>query len=138
MLDCRPMPNPLWADTLRGSTGLDKPVCDFFVCFPETLEQFLEVTETIVRQSIEQYKRDGRDHLQVAFGCTGNAPAAKRSGCLSAKREPRRGRKGPRQHRSVYFAERLARRLAIIDGIEVEIVHSAKPYWKIETGGNEQ
>ena len=25
-----------------------------------------------------------------------NAPAAKRSGCLSAKREPRRGRKGPR------------------------------------------
>lgn len=36
----------------------------------------------------------------------------------------------------VYFAERLARRLAIIDGIEVEIVHSAKPYWKIETGGN--
>ena len=77
--------------------------------------------ETLVRQSIEQYKRDGRDHLQVAFGCTGNAPAAKRSGCLSARctcreairfpderseepcearsqegaREPRRGRKGP-------------------------------------------
>ena len=25
-----------------------------------------------------------------------NAPAAKQSGCLSAKREPRRGRKGPR------------------------------------------
>ena len=50
----------------------------------------------------------GRDNLQVAFGCTGNAPAAKRSGCLSAKREPRRGRKGPRQHRFVYFAERKA------------------------------
>lgn len=42
------------------------------------------------------------------------------------------------QHRSVCFAELLAKRLAIIDGIEVEIVHSAKPYWKIETGGNEQ
>ena len=138
VFDCRAMPNPFWDETLRGYTGLDKPVCDFFARFPETVEPFLEVTETIVRQSIEQYKRDGRDHLQVAFGCTGNAPAAKRSGCLSAKREPRRGGKGPRQHRSVYFAERLARRLAIIDGIEVEIVHSAKPYWKIETGGNEQ
>ena len=69
----------------------------------------------------------------------GNAPAAKRSGCPNAaRREPRSGRKGPRQHRSVYFAERLERRLAIIDGIEVEIVHSAKPYWKIETGRNEQ
>ena len=87
---------------------------DFFARFPETVEPFLEATETLVRQSIEQYKRDGRDHLQVAFGCTGG------------------------QHRSVYFAERLARRLAIIDGIEVEIVHSAKPYWKIETGGNRQ
>ena len=72
----------------------------------------------------------GRDHLQVAFGCTGNAPAAKRSGCLSAKREPRRGRKGPRQHRSVYFAERMSERLAGIDGVEVEVSHVAKPHWK--------
>ena len=138
VFDCRAIPNPFWDETLRGYTGLDKPVCDFFARFPETVEPFLEATETLVRQSIEQYKRDGRNHLQVAFGCTGNAPAAKRSGCLSAKREPRRGGKGPRQHRSVYFPERLARRLAIIDGIEVEIVHSAKPYWKIETGGTEQ
>ena len=114
--------------------------------------------------TVEQYRRDGRVHLQVTFGCTGNAPAAKRSGCLSARctcgeavrfpderseelceaksqegaREPRRGRKGPRQHRSVYFAERMAERLAIIDGIEVAVVHSAKPWWKTETGGNGQ
>ena len=114
VFDCRAMPNPFWDENLRSYTGRDKPVCDFFVRFPETVEPFLEATETLVRQSIEQYKRDGRDHLQVAFGCTGG------------------------QHRSVYFAERLARRLAIIDGIEVEIVHSAKPYWKIETGRNEQ
>ena len=114
VFDCRAMPNPFWDETLRGCTGRDKPVADFFARFPGAAEPFLETTETLVRQSIEQYKRDGRDHLQVAFGCTGG------------------------QHRSVYFAERLARRLAIIDGIEVEIVHSAKPYWKIETGGNEQ
>jgi len=112
VFDCRAMPNPFWDENLRGYTGRDKPVCDFFARFPETVEPFLEATETLVRQSIEQYKRDGRDHLQVAFGCTGG------------------------QHRSVYFAERLAKRLAIIGGIEVEIVHSAKPYWKIETGGN--
>ena len=138
VFDCRAMANPFWDENLHGYTGRDKPVCDFFARFPGMVEPFLEATETLVRQSIEQYNRDGRNHLQVAFGCTGNAPAAKRSGCLNAKREPRRGRKRPRQHRSVYFAERLARRLAIIDGIEVEIVHSAKPYWKIETGGNRQ
>ena len=139
VFDCRAMPNPFWDEALRGCTGRDKPVCDFFARFPGTVKPFLEATETLVRQSIEQYKRDGRDYLQVAFGCTGNAPAAKRSGCPNAaRREPRSGRKGPRQHRSVYFAERLAKRLAIIDGSEVEIVHSAKPYWKTETGGNEQ
>lgn len=112
VFDCRAMPNPFWDETLRGYSGRDKTVCDFFARFPGTVEPFLEATETLVRQSIEQYKRDGRDHLQVAFGCTGG------------------------QHRSVYFAERLAERLAIIDGIEVAVVHSAKPYWKIETGGN--
>ena len=84
----------------------------------------------MVRQSIEQYQKDGREHLQVAFGCTGNAPAAKRSGCLSATREPRRGRKGPRQHRSVYFAEGMAERLSGIEGVEVEVCHVAKRYWK--------
>ena len=114
VFDCRAMANPFWDENLRGYTGCDKPVCDFFACFPGMVEPFLEATETLVRQSIEQYKWDDRDHLQVAFGCTCG------------------------QHRSVYFAERIARRLAIIDGIEVEIVHSAKPYWKIETGRNEQ
>ena len=50
----------------------------------------------------------------------GNAPAAKRSGCPNAaRREPRSGRKGTRQHRSVYFAERLSG----IDGVEIEITH---------------
>ena len=48
----------------------------------------------------------GRDHLQVAFGCTGG------------------------QHRSVYFAERMSERLAGTDGVEVEVSHLAKPHWK--------
>ena len=72
----------------------------------------------------------GRDHLQVAFGCTGNAPAAQRSGCLSAKREPRSGRKGPRQHRSVCFAERMSERLKGIEGVDIEVEHAAKAFWK--------
>ena len=48
----------------------------------------------------------GRDHLQVAFGCTGG------------------------QHRSVYFAERMAERLAGTDGVEIELIHAAKLFWK--------
>ena len=107
VFDCRAMPNPFWDETLRSYTGRDKPVADFFARFPETVEPFLEATETLVRQSIEQYKRDGRDHLQVAFGCTGG------------------------QHRSVYFAERMVERLNGIEGVEIEVEHAVKPFWKL-------
>ncbi len=56
----------------------------------------------------------------------GNAPAAKRSGCPNAaRREPRSGRKGPRQHRSVYFAARIAERLSGIEDVEIEVSHTA-------------
>ena len=79
MFDCRAMPNPFWDENLRGYTGLDKPVCDFFARFPETVEPFLEATETIVRQSIEQYKRDGRDHLKSLSA----APEASIDQCTS-------------------------------------------------------
>ncbi len=106
VFDCRAMPNPFWDENLRGYTGRDKPVVDFFARFPETVEPFLEATETLVRQSIEQYKRDGRDHLQVSFGCTGG------------------------QHRSVYFAERVAADLINIPDIEISVSHTASQYWK--------
>jgi len=34
------------------------------------------------------------------------------------------------QHRSVYFAERMAERLAGTDGVAIEVSHVAKPHWK--------
>ena len=106
VFDCRAMPNPFWEETLRGYTGRDKPVADFFDGFKDKVDAFLEATEKLVRQSIEQYESDGRDHLQVAFGCTGG------------------------QHRSVYFAERMAERLTGIEGVEVEVTHTAQQYWR--------
>ena len=30
VFDCRAMPNPYWDESLRGYTGRDKPICDFF------------------------------------------------------------------------------------------------------------
>jgi RNase adaptor protein for sRNA GlmZ degradation len=131
VFDCRAMPNPFWDESLRGFSGCDTPVVEFFEQHKDRVDCFLDAAEVLVRQSIEQYQKDGREHLQVAFGCTGNAPAAKRSGCLSATREPRRGRKGPRQHRSVYFAERMAERMAGIDGVKVEVCHAARKYWRV-------
>ena len=102
VFDCRAMPNPYWDESLRGYTGRDKPICDFFDHYKDKVDCFLGAAETLVRQSIDEYLNDGRDHLQVAFGCTGG------------------------QHRSVYFAERMAERLKGIEGVEIEVEHAAR------------
>ena len=107
VFDCRAMPNPFWDESLRGYTGCDKPIADFFSRHKDKVDTFLDAAETLVRQSIGEYLKDGRNHLQVAFGCTGG------------------------QHRSVYFAERMAERLVGIDGVEVEVRHEARQYWKL-------
>ena len=113
VFDCRAMPNPYWDESLRGYTVRDKPIADFFARHRDKVDCFLGAAETLVRQSIDEYLNDGRDHLQVAFGCTG---------C---------------QHRSVYFAERMAERLKGIEGVEVEVEHAAKPFWKVKVASHD-
>ena len=68
VFDCRAMPNPYWDESLRGYTGRDKPIVDFFDHHKDKVDCFLGAAETLVRQSIGEYLKDGRDHLQVAFG----------------------------------------------------------------------
>lgn len=108
VFDCRAMPNPFWDESLRGYTGRDKPIVDFFAGYNAEVDEFLDAAESLVRQSIRAYLKDGRENLQVAFGCTGG------------------------QHRSVYFAERMADRLRTIDNIDVEVVHAARQHWRTE------
>lgn len=103
VFDCRAMPNPFWDEALRDYTGRDKPIREFFNRFRDKVALFLDAAETLVRFSMAEYLKDGRDHLQVAFGCTGG------------------------RHRSVYFAERMAERLSGIEGVEVEVAHTAIP-----------
>jgi len=108
VFDCRAMPNPYWDESLRGYTGRDKPIADFFAHHKDKVDCFLGAAETLVRQSIDEYLKDGRDHLQVAFGCTGG------------------------QHRSVYFAERMVERLKGIEGVEVEVEHTVSLYLQVK------
>jgi RNase adaptor protein for sRNA GlmZ degradation len=107
VFDCRAMPNPFWDESLRGFSGCDKPIAEFFDRYKEKVDCFLEAAETLARLSIDEYLKTGREHLQVAFGCTGG------------------------QHRSVYFAERIADRLAGLEGVEIEVCHVARECWKI-------
>jgi RNase adaptor protein for sRNA GlmZ degradation len=71
VFDCRAMPNPFWDEALRGYSGCDKLIVKFFEQHKDRVDCFLDAPEVLVRQSIEQYQKDGRDYLQIAFGCTG-------------------------------------------------------------------
>ena len=105
VFDCRAMPNPFWDEALRGYSGCDKPVVDFFEQHKDRVDCFLDVAKVLVRQSIGEYQKDGREHLQVAFVCTGG------------------------QHGSVYFAERMAERLGCVEGVAVVVEHAASVCW---------
>lgn len=105
VFDCRLLPDPHDDMALRGYSGLDKPVIEFFERHKAHVDRFLNAAESLVRQTIETAPETGRDYLQVAFGCHGG------------------------HHRSVYLAERFAERLAGTPGIEVEVNHVAKEFW---------
>lgn len=107
VFDCRSMPDPHDDTSLRGYSGLDKPVVDFFKQHKEQVDRFLDAAESLVRQSIEVFRKSGRDFLQVAFGCSGG------------------------RHRSVYLAERFAERLAGTEGVEIGVRHTARQYWDV-------
>lgn len=41
VFDCRAMPNPFWDEALRGYSGCDKPVVDFFEQYKDKVDCFL-------------------------------------------------------------------------------------------------
>lgn len=106
VFDCRCLPNPFWDEGLRRCSGKDEPVREFFARHREEVEAFAGAAEALVRQTIRVFQSDGRQHLMVAFGCTGG------------------------QHRSVFMAEDLARRLRGMPGVETKVVHTTAGAWE--------
>jgi len=98
VFDCRALPNPGRLDEYKALTGLDKEVRDFLE-EREEVATFIDNTARLVEQSVGEYKKRNFTSLAVNYGCTGG------------------------QHRSVYCADKLAERLYLIDGIDIEIRH---------------
>ena len=103
VFDCRCLPNPFWNEELRRFSGKDEPVREFFAKHREEVEAFAGAAEALVRQTIRVFQSDGRQHLMVAFGCTGG------------------------QHRSVFFAQRVGEMIhENYPMVNVEINHLAQ------------
>lgn len=87
VFDVRCLPNPFYDPKLRMLCGLDADVVDFLEALPQVRRMLNDIGDFIDRW-LPDFVRDNRAYLTVALGCTGG------------------------QHRSVYFAERLAQRFA--------------------------
>jgi UPF0042 nucleotide-binding protein len=85
VFDVRSLPNPFYDPQLRGLTGLDAAVIAFLEAVPAAGTMLRDIGD-FVEKWLPSFVRDNRAYLTVALGCTGG------------------------QHRSVWFAERLAER----------------------------
>jgi aminoglycoside/choline kinase family phosphotransferase len=98
VFDGRNLPNPGREERFKALTGKDGPVIEF-LNQQESVHQFLASVFSLVDASVTEYQRRGFKNLMVSFGCTGG------------------------QHRSVYLAEQLAKRLRERNGVQVEVRH---------------
>jgi UPF0042 nucleotide-binding protein len=70
VLDMRFIPNPFYVDSLRKLTGNSKKVRDYVMRGPESAYFLAEILE-LVKKLKPAYKREGKNNLNIAFGCTG-------------------------------------------------------------------
>ena len=98
IFDGRSLPNPGREERFKMLTGRDAPVIDY-LNQQESVHQFLASVMSLVDASANNYQRRGFKNLMVSFGCTGG------------------------QHRSVYLAEQVAKRLQGRNGVAVVLRH---------------
>lgn len=84
VFDVRCLPNPYYDVKLRPLTGRDTPVIQFLEQTPNAQSMFDDI-RNFIEHWLPHFIADNRSYFTVAIGCTGG------------------------QHRSVYFAEKLAR-----------------------------
>ncbi len=105
VFDCRSLANPGRLPELSDRIGTDPDIVRFLEALPET-EAFWRHVVALVDAHIANFRDRNFSDLSVAFGCTGG------------------------QHRSVYFAERLARHVREHDPeVLVNVHHSARARW---------
>jgi UPF0042 nucleotide-binding protein len=95
--DCRFLPNPRWVEALSPLTGQDERVRDYVLAAPGA-QDFLDAYVRVLRVTLAGYKREGKQYVTLAVGCTGG------------------------KHRSVVMSEQIAARLADT-GVGIGVMH---------------
>ena len=98
VFDTRFIQNPYYVPELRELSGLTESVRDFVLAQPGATE-YLDLIDRLLEFSIPAFAAEGKSRLTIGIGCTGG------------------------RHRSIVFAEELARRLREKDHEPVEVFH---------------
>lgn len=98
VFDCRALPNPGRYEQYKNLTGKDPEVIAFLERESE-VQQFLNNSCTLVEQSVKNYTARKFSSLMASYGCTGG------------------------QHRSVYCAEQLKKRIENRYPVNIRIIH---------------
>lgn len=69
-VDMRFIPNPFYVKSLKNLTGNNKKVSDYVLKF-EITKTFIQDFDAMVGHIVPGYIREGKYHLNIAFGCTG-------------------------------------------------------------------
>jgi aminoglycoside/choline kinase family phosphotransferase len=105
VFDCRALPNPGRHIEYRTMCGRDAGVVEYIERCSEA-HQYWSHVRSLADAQIEEYLRRGFTSLSIGFGCTGG------------------------QHRSVYFAERLAAHIRHeFPQVNVTLVHREESLW---------
>ena len=98
VFDGRSVPNPGREERFKALTGKDAPVIEY-LNQQESAHKFFAHTASLVDASVGNYQHRGFANLMISFGCTGG------------------------RHRSVYFAEQLAKHLSGKKNVQVIVRH---------------
>ena len=111
VFDCRAIHNPGRYAEYASLCGCDEPVIGFLGAMPE-VDEFWEHVRGLVDNAVGVYLLRGFTSLTVWFGCTGG------------------------QHRSVYFANRLAEHLREhFRAVNVVVTHREEGNWPANREG---
>ena len=98
VFDTRFIQNPYYVPELREHSGLTQPVREFVLAQPGAVE-YLDKIFDLLELTIPAFAAEGKSRLTIGIGCTGG------------------------RHRSIVFAEELARRLRERGHEPVEVFH---------------